>query len=166
MREGLLTCEGERSSTSAHSSLSLSHPPLHCRNSIRIGFFDWLQKKHAQLFGGEGAEDKGKGDAQPPSGGKVAPLDSVVEDGAAAASASSASAGSASAGSHPAAEEPKQRSKRLSSRLYSCLCLKCGEDDLHWMADTSAGTVLSSAFILACALLLASKPSGCDENGC
>ena len=123
-----------------HHNCPLPPPPPH-RNSIRIGFFEWTEKKHADIFGGE--EKKEAGEA--PSGGITVRT--------------------ADAGARVGVEggAPVAGKKRLGARLYSCCCVKCGEDSLHWAVDTSAGVFLVSVFVVASAVLLATKPPGCGD---
>jgi hypothetical protein len=132
---------------------------------VRIGFFDWVEKKHEKMFG-EPAEEKKLGDSD--SKAAIAPVPAAAAAAAAASRHWPAKAGAPAvsvddgvdAGSAaPAAEQPKRRSP-----IYRLFCLKCGEDSLHWMLDSSAGLFLSAVFIVACAVLLATRPPGCGEN--
>lgn len=126
-------------------------------NSVRIGFFDWVQKKHAALFNGE---EGGKGEKVDDAGTKGAEIVAPAPGGGITVR-SSEDAGSASG---PAAEDPKKGGGRLSSRLFKCCCLKCGEHDLNWVLDSSVGLTITCAFAIASAVLLAEKPAGCGAH--
>ncbi len=125
-------------------------------NSVRIGFFDWVQKKHAALF--DDGEEKDKGaidDGEEKDKGAIAP---APGNGITVRSEDKGGA------SGPAAEVPKRGRERLSSRLYKCCCLKCGEHDLNWVADSAVGVTISCAFVIASAVLLVERPVGCGNH--
>jgi hypothetical protein len=111
---------------------------------VRIGFFEWVEKKHEAIFGG--SDKKEVGDAAPSTGITVRTMDKKARVGPEG---------------EPAAALGR---KKITSRLYSCLCLKCGQDSLHWMLDTSAGLVLSVLFAASSAWLLTGETAGCGDH--
>jgi hypothetical protein len=143
-------------------------------NSVRIGFFDWLEKKHAHLLG-DGEEESAAAGGSSSSSAKVVPDAAAAEAGGAVT------------------QQPKKGRMKIHPlfRLFWCVCTasraapriqylwpilttpcphtrkipslfpfhsnKCGEDSLHWYADSAAGTILSIAFAAACAAILTAR---------
>jgi hypothetical protein len=128
-------------------------------NSMRIGFFEWVQKKQKALLGDSEVGDKSAGKSENDVGtkdtGKVAPAPGR------GITVRSEDTGGASG---PAAEDPKSGGERLSSRLYKCCCLKCGEHDLNWVIDSVVGLTISCAYVIACSVLLLVRPEGCGAH--
>lgn len=113
-------------------------------NSIRIGFFDWVSKKHDVLYA------TSEGDAVAPSEAPVLFVRSTSSETVPPQPSDNAST------------KKHERFLLCSNfcKLFRKLCRKCGEDDLHWTADTSVGVFLCSVFIVACASLMANKTTG------
>ena len=126
---------------------------------MRIGFFDWVTKLHDQVLmgngGGSGGDGKDKS-ATPAEVKPSLPLPAEVNPGLSLKSVSEVEMGYAlpSDGSPPPSKAVKGR-----FRVWRALCLKCGEEDLHWVVDSAVGVLLSIAFAVACAVLLTSKTS-------
>ena len=111
-------------------------------NSVRIGFFDWVTKLHDKFLADGG-------DTTSASPAEVEPRlflksTSVETD-----------LPLSSDGKGPSTAAPTKGKGR--SRVWRALCLKCGEESMHWAVDTSMGVFLSSVFVVACAVLLTSK---------
>ncbi len=109
-------------------------------NSIRVGFFDWVTKLHDKFLADGGDTN-------------VTPADVKLF----LKSASAAMDLPPSDDKVPSTATPTKGKGR--SRVWRMLCLKCGEESMHWVVDTSMGVFLSSVFVVACALLLTSKTS-------
>ena len=162
-------------------------------NSVRIGFFDWLDKKHDHLLsdgeaeaaagGSSGAKvapdaaaaEAGGAEAQQPKKGRkkihpcfrmlwcvCAPALSPPRRGARGGCARAPHRGPTltAAPAHPAHTHARVRAPHPCAHSH-----KCGEDSLHWYADSTAGAFLSIVFAVACAALLASRPE-CEGGAC
>lgn len=103
-------------------------------NACRIGFFEWLEGKGLNLFRARPAPSEAQKMTlrQPPS---------ADEEGDKWAA--------------PAAEVQVEKKRR--AWPYRLFCTKCGEESIHWIADTTVGVTLSIVFAVVCAALLNSN---------
>lgn len=111
-------------------------------NSVRIGFYDYVTKLHNQFLadGGGGDTSATTGEEKPALFIKTVKVDLPIAGDEAAA-----------------VDPPPKKIKGRSGACWRYLCLKCGEEDMHWVCDTSMGVFLSSVFVVACAVLLTTR---------